>query len=157
MKKGLLIGMLAVVCLMFNSCISYTNRTSPDSSKVNWEVINMTVYKNDWKYTNFANKYDNNYYYCTKNLSQLTSFVAKSGNVQVYVVLDKGGKNERQQVLPYVRHYEEHNGGKFYTETVDCSFGTGWVEFALRQSDFAYEDDYTNVPETMHFRVVLTY
>jgi hypothetical protein len=58
-----------------------------------------------------------------------------------------------------VRHYEELlSNGKwnYFTETVDCMYGVGWVEFNYRASDFAYEDDVNINPTDMDFTIVVT-
>ncbi len=64
-----------------------------------------------------------------------------------------------QHLLPYSRHYEEQRTDgtwNYYTETIDCVFGIGWVEFDFSSSDFAYEDNLNINPLGMDFRIVIT-
>jgi uncharacterized protein YxeA len=116
----------------------------------------------DWQYTNnTANgtPYANNYFYCVVNMPEITTSVFNKGEVQAYIVYDKYTNNAFKHVLPYVRHYEEllSNGiWNYYTETVDCVYGVGWIEFNYRASDFQYEDNLNIDPNAMDFTVVIT-
>ena len=92
-------------------------------------------------------------------MPEITSSVFNDGEVQAYIVYDKHSSQAFKHLLPYVRHYEEllANGTwNYYTETVDCVYGVGWVEFNYRASDFAYEDNVNINPNDMDFTIVLT-
>lgn len=116
----------------------------------------------DWQYTNYTSNgtpFANNYFYCSVDMPEITSSVFENGEVQAYIVYDKRTSNAFKHVLPYVRHYEEQlaNGSwNYYTETVDCVYGIGWVEFNYRASDFAYEDNVNINPNDMDFTIVIT-
>lgn len=120
------------------------------------------VSADDWQYTNYTSNgspYANNYFYCLVNMPEITSSVFNDGEVQAYIVYNKHSSQAFKHLLPYVRHYEEllDNGvWNYYTETVDCTYGVGWVEFNYRASDFAYEDDVKINPTDMDFTIVLT-
>ena len=123
---------------------------------------NVHIDAADWQYTNYTSNgtpYANNYFYCTVDMPEITSSVFDDGEVQAYIVYDKRTSNAFKHLLPYVRHYEEQlaNGTwNYYTETVDCVYGIGWVEFNNRASDFAYEDNVNINPNDMDFTIVVT-
>lgn len=116
----------------------------------------------DWQYTDYTNNgtpWANNYFYCAVNMPEITSSVFEDGEVQAYIVYDKRTSNAFKHILPYVRHYEEQladGAWNYYTETVDCVYGVGWVEFNYRASDFAYEDNVNINPTDMDFTIVIT-
>ena len=115
----------------------------------------------DWLYTQegTSDQFNNNYFYAVVEMPEITSSVFENGEVQAYIVYDKRSNNPFKHILPYVRHYEElldDGTWHYYTETVDCIFGIGWVEFNYRASDFAYEDDVTINPKDMDFTIVIT-
>lgn len=126
------------------------------------ESYDVHIDASDWQYTDYtANNlpYANNYFYCSVDMPEITSSVFNEGEVQAYIVYDKRTQNAFKHLLPYVRHYEEElaNGSwNYYTETVDCIYGVGWIEFNYRASDFAYEDDVKINPNDMDFTIVIT-
>ena len=126
------------------------------------ETYDVHIDAKDWQYTDYVANgmpYANNYFYCTINMPEITSSVFNNGEVQAYIVYDKRTSQASKHILPYVRHYEEQltNGNwNYYTETVDCMYGIGWVEFNYRASDFAYEDDVNINPTNMDFTIVIT-
>lgn len=116
------------------------------------------VYQVDqWNYTDYVNQgspYANNFFYARAEFPELTADVYRNADIQVYRVHDG-----YQHVLPEVQHYEEQldaNTWNFFTQTVDCIYGPGWIEFDVTHSDFQYESDVTYAPEVMQFRVVIT-
>ena len=126
------------------------------------ESYDVHIDASDWQYTDYTSNgtpFANNYFYCRRNMPQITSSVFNDGEVQAYIVYDKHSSQAFKHLLPYVRHYEEllANGTwNYYTETVDCVYGVGWVEFNYRASDFAYEDNVNINPNDMDFTIVLT-
>lgn len=116
----------------------------------------------DWQYTDYTSNgtpYANNYFFCTVNMPEITSAVFEKGEVQAYIVYDKRTSSAYKHLLPYVRHYEEQlsdGSWNYYTETVDCVYGVGWLDFNYRASDFIYEDDVNVNPTAMDFTIVLT-
>lgn len=116
------------------------------------------VYQVDtWNYSNLSSQgspFANNYFYAKADFPELTADVCRNANIQVYRVRDG-----YQHVLPEVQHYEQQidaENWNFYTQTVDCIYGPGWIEFDVTHSDFEYESDLSYVPEAMQFRVVIT-
>ena len=162
MKK--LFSLLFVACSLALSLTSCRKEppVDPCTCRPN-EIINVDVYRNDWKYSDFGQKegnpYANNYFFYTVDVPEITDDVFKGGDVQIYIVMNK----EMQHNLPYVRHYEEYvevdsvGQWNYYTETVDAFYGKGWVEFQLTSSDFYYEDHIEYEPNAMSFRVVISH
>ena len=152
MKKFLLL--IPFLGLM-TSC-TFTGGSSTPSTSSKTTTIQVKVNASDWQYTNMAN---NNYFYAGLDLSQITDKVFEKGEVKAYRVVDRyNAQKARKHLLPYVMHKEEYIGGQwvFWTETLDFTYGKGWVEFNLRASDFAYELDATINPEAMDFDIVIT-
>lgn len=147
MKKLLYFGLL--LCLA--SCSVHT---TVDGTTM--KTITVKVKAEDWICTNFNN---NNYYYVGLNVSQITERVFDNGEVKAYLVYDRNSwEFARKHALPYVLHKEEFDGldWMFYTETIDFTYGIGWVEFNYRTSDFAYEVVNLPPPPAMEFDIVIT-
>lgn len=134
---------------------------------VTTKVVDVTVKKNQWQYTNFTDGGFNNYFYAVvDNLPELSSVVYQNGNVQAYIYVEVGNEYI-QRPLPYLMPIEEVNDSgeqtATYIQKVDFAFGIGWVQFEMYDSDFGYElpDKSGNapsyVPEEMKFRLVMTY
>ena len=141
--------------LCMTSCIITNEGNSSATSGTSLKTITIKVSELDWKYTNQGN---NNYFYVGVDVPEITNTVFNKGEVKAYLVKDRNDSYyARKHALPYVMHKEEYvNVDRvFYTETVDFTYGIGWVEFNFRASDFAYEDVNIN-PEAMEFDVVIT-
>lgn len=146
MKKFLLFAL--VLCMA--SC------TFVERPGTTMKTITIRVKAKDWKYTNQGN---NNYFYSGVDVPEITSSVFEYGEVKAYLVKDRGDSYyARKHALPYVIHKEEYLNGNwiFFTETVDFTYGKGWVEFNFRASDFAYEENLSINPDDMEFDVVIT-
>ena len=138
-------------------CVVEDHSTSVGASI---QTISIKVCKQDWEYSSMK---DNNYFYAGMNIPEITSAVFNNGEVRAYLVYDRYNTNlARKHALPYVLHKEELNTlGQMvlYTETVDFTYGKGWVEFNFCTSDFIYE--YTHNPHEfnpgdMEFDIVIT-
>lgn len=152
MKKILL---WILISIGLSSC-TYTT-----VSDVEIETIDVHVSKSDWQYTNYEQNglpYANNYFFAVVKVPEISNNVFDKGHVQAYIVYDRNNSQASKHQLPYVRHYEEEIGDywNYYTETIDCGYGPGWVEFNYRASDFLYEDDVTINPNAMDFSIVIT-
>lgn len=146
MKKFLLFAL--VLCMA--SC------TFVERPGTTMKTITIRVKATDWQYTNQSN---NNYFYSGVDVPEITSSVFEYGEVKAYLVKDRGDNYyARKHALPYVIHKEEYLNGNwiFFTETVDFTYGKGWVEFNFRASDFAYEENLSINPEAMEFDIVIT-
>lgn len=156
MKKSF-VFLLAVVATLIGCDCSTTNIIGSTQ-----KVVNVVVNAQDWQYTGKntdTTPYNNNYFFATVRVPEITENVFDYGQVQAYIVYDRTSKDPIQHLLPYVRHYEEQLNDtiwNYYTETVDCTYGIGWIEFNYRASDFAYEDNVDINPNTMDFRIVIT-
>ena len=153
MKKilfTLLIGLTMLSC------------TTTVVSEVEMQTIDVYVSANDWHYTEYVqgnSPFANNYFYAIVDVPEITASVFDKGEVKAYVVYDYKTPDASKHILPYVRHYEEElsdGSWHYYTETVDCLYGPGWVEFNYRASDFAYEDNVNINPVGMRFSIVIT-
>ena len=127
---------LFAITLFLVSCQEEDNATK-------WEIINLEVKSSDWEVST-DNDGLNRYYYSYFDMPEITSTVYNYGTVLAYYTLDGA-----QQVLPYVRHYE-NAGGDLWTRTVDFDYSPGSLNIYVTNSDF-----YDEVPPTMYFRVVL--
>ena len=131
-------------------------------SDLDMQTVEVYISANDWQYTNYTqgnSPFANNYFYALVDMPEITRQVFDKGEVKAYVVYDRNTANASKHILPYVRHYEEQlqdSNWHYYTETVDCMYGPGWVEFNYRASDFAYEDNVNINPVGMHFTIVIT-
>jgi hypothetical protein len=146
MKKFLLFAL--IVCMA--SC------TVVEQPSTTMKTITVKVNATDWKYTDQGN---NNYFYAGVDIREITNAVFEKGEVKAYLVKDRyNSYYARKHALPYVMHKEEYLNDNwiFYTETVDFTYGIGWVEFNFRASDFAYEENVNINPEAMEFDVVIT-
>lgn len=161
MKKSFFFALSAILLLLV-SCEGPMGPQGPVGPQgpagegTTWKVAYCTVAANQWNYSNFNN---NNYFYARFNIPELTSFCFTDGQVQAYIQLLENNETI-QHNLPYVLHNEYFPTDTtvyFYTRTIDCVFGVGWVQFEVRDSDFEYEVDETINPDEMTFRVVMTY
>lgn len=119
-------------------------------------TVLVTVEENQWAYSNVDN---NNYFYATVDMPEITQSVFKTGLVKVYRVYDFNTSNATQIEMPYVRHKEyystEDDRWDFYTETCDYEFNVGQMTICYTLSDFYYELDESFWPERMQFRCVI--
>jgi len=132
-----------------------------------WKIESMYIL--DWQYTRDTEptreQFSNNYYYAYFDWPSLTSTVFKEGNVQAYLVrTSSDGTTKMKSPLPYVQSkelFDSQGQTIFYTETYDFVYGTGWIEFQWRISNFMYEDydgkDATFKPQPSQMEVVLTW
>lgn len=153
--KKILIMLIAALCML--SCKEGPmGPQGPQGPKgdpgesTNWKIIDIQINSNQWSLTDFPN---NNYYYGTIEIPELTQSIYDNGLVTCYVEANTGTANAYQMPLPQVMHKEEYEGAQqlLFTETVDYSYGIGFIEIAVTFSDF-----FTEVrPSDMHFRLVL--
>ena len=129
--------------LLFLFIATLTISCDDDSIDLQSKFVNIVVKQNDWVVNTDADGL-NKFYSCKLDMPEISSLIFNSGSLFTYVVLDNA-----QQVLPYVRHYENKNGD-IWTRTVDCDYSVKNMTIYVTNSDFA--DD---IPGTMNFRVVL--
>jgi len=135
MKKLLLIF---AVALAFISC-----RDSVSDELDTKQIISLKVNSADWV-ENTDNAGLNRFYSYHFSVNEINSNIYNNGAVVGYIELD-----DRQQALPYVRHFENSNG-IMWTRTVDFDYLKGGVNIYVTNSDFM-----SDPPETMNFRIVL--
>ena len=142
--------------LFFALILCMASCTFVEQPGATMKTITVRVKATDWKYSNQGN---NNYFYAGVDVLEITSAVFEKGEVKAYLVKDRDDSYyARKHALPYVLHKEDYINGNwiFWTETVDFTYGKGWVEFNFRASDFAYEEDVNINPEAMEFDIVIT-
>lgn len=119
-------------------------------------VVYVNVNQDNWNYSAAS---DNNFFYATVKMPELTKDVLDKGLFKVYRVFEEN----KQMEMPYVRLNEYYAGVDadgydvwgFYTETVDTEFEVGKMTIYYTASDFDYEIDETFVPVAMKFRFVM--
>ena len=156
--KRLIYGLFVVLAVVLTSCEGKPGRDGRDGL-VNYYNIPIQINQNEWSYTNFDN---NNYFYATINMPEITRDIYQHGNMMVYREYDQGTSSAAQTPLPYVRHKEfladaTTDEWYFYTETVDYEFTVGKMTIFYSVSDFDYEIDESFLPEQMNFRVFIMY
>lgn len=149
MRKTLL---LLLITLFIASCSGpigpmgpqgYDGKNGADGLTPNWKIIDLVVYNTEWV-ENVDVKGKNRYYSSHFNMPEITPFIFSSGTVNTFIKIDN-----KQQALPYVRHFE-NDLLVMWTRTVDYEFMEGGLNVFVTNSDF-----YKQTPETMRFRVVL--
>lgn len=162
MRKILTALLLAASMAFLSSCEGEPGRDGRDGLGV-MDVVLINVTQASWSYSN-AN--DNNYFYATVDVPELTGDAFDYGAVKMYRTFNYDKSDAVQMEMPYIRLNEYNTGyrdesGKdiwgFYTETVDYEFGIGYIRIFYTASDFDYELNESFVPEAMQFRCVVMY
>lgn len=118
-------------------------------------IVSINVFTDDWVKTNDK---DNNYYYATVDMPEITKDIFEGGVIKMYRVFDYDTSDPVQVEMPFTRHKEEYVGpGEYdyvnWTETLDYEFGVGRINIFFTVSDFFYG----RKPEYMRFRCVVMY
>lgn len=131
MKKnvlGLLVMLLALV-----SCEGDQGPMGPpgkDGGGLNWHTEFFTIKPGDWS---VANDGDGAYFYCERELSQITEDIYEYKNVFAYMFLYPGDFEE-QTPLPYPVPFEDGEGR--WQEYYSYTFAPGLITFFIRYNDF---------------------
>lgn len=134
---------LFLIALSIVSCVGPIGPMGPEGPKgedgysTNFKIIDFQVKSADW-----VLQKDNSFSYHF-NTPEISSFIFNEGVIVVYS--DFGTS---QQALPVVRHLS--NGTQFWTQTTDCEFQVGGIDFYVTNSDFVAER-----PNDLKFRLVL--
>lgn len=159
MRNTIKFLMLITVLGLFSSCRGEPGRDGLDGRDgigvINTYLINVP--RESWQYSQID---DNNYFFATVKMPEITEPVFDNGLFKMYRVFDYDSADATQIEMPYVRHNEEFvedNQKVFYTETVDYEIGIGNITIYYTESDFNYEIDETFIPEQMQFRCVVMY
>ena len=149
MKTRLFALLLAICSLGLVSC----EKIVYEYEELHPQTVVIDVPQNKWQY---SYNEDNNYFYATVNMPEITKQAFESGLVKMYRLYD--GKPASQMELPYVRLNEivfDDGETYFYTETVDYEFSVGSLTIYYTASDFDYELNEKFVPDPMSFRCVI--
>lgn len=109
----------------------------------NMEVVYVQIKTSDW-HAEVADNGTNLFYYCDVDVPQITQYAYDQGLVSTFYIWDQG-----QQVLPYVRHFEDANLYG-WTRTFDYEYSPGALTVYATRSDFVADP-----PPTMNFRIVV--
>lgn len=131
------------IILLFSVLLFLVSCENNVYDQTNIKVINLQVNSNQWVENTDADGL-NRYYAASFTMPEITSDVYDLGSVNAYITFDNA-----QQLLPYVRHFENKEG-IMWTRTVDYEFMPGKLNLYVTNSDF-FQDQ----PDVMNFRVVL--
>lgn len=126
----------------FTSCEFNYPTYYPTEYKTNSTTLDLYVSSANWHWSS------DGYYYCVFDVPELTSTIYTTGTVTCYREFGKGTDSAYQIALPRV--FPMLDGDVAYTQIIDFSFGIGYVEIALTNSDFLYDQ---NNPDEMYFRL----
>lgn len=150
MKKYIIIGMMAMVAVLFTACESNT-------PKFHKQTVDLVVNKANWDYDNSTNQF-----FCHFDVPELTAQIYDYGEVSVNREYNSGTKRAYQVALPETTYkVEEVDNGDgttstfYYAQHVDYAYGVGFVEVFYTISDYIYGEGFT--PEAMLFRLQMTY
>ena len=141
--------------MLLSSC---TKEYYTEGDSLSIKTIIGNVAHGAWGYSNTEN---NNYFYATISVPEITKDVLHNGVVKVYRVYNFNQSNETHTELPFLLQSElidENTDEKFFlTSEVTAEISAGQVTIIYTESDFNYEIDETFVPESMVFRIVVMY
>lgn len=117
----------------------------------------INVDPENWELTTYK---DNNYYFASVDMPEITKDVFKGGMIKMYRVFGNESyteilDNACQIEMPYVRPVEEVDDIETfrYIETVDYDFNIGRLTIYYTTSDFFYGKK----PDPMQFRCAILY
>lgn len=139
MRKTILFLFCAIMALTMTSC---TQRDDVNRK----ETIDLAVNRNEWQWDEAGG-----FYFAHFTIPRLTSQVYNYGTVTCSREYLKGYKDAYQYPLPQTQHMQLIDGPNtfLWTQTVDFTYGIGFVDIVVTNSDYYYEQ----VPEAMDFRL----
>lgn len=144
MKKLPVIFAILVAAFTFTAC-EYQNVYPTEYKTVyqnNSKTLDIEVPTTDWKWS------DNGYFFVTYDIPDLTQEIYDQGVISCYREYFFGTKDAYQINLPL--EYSVSANGMFFRQKVDFSFGVGFIEIAVTNSDSRFN---SINPEDMHFRL----
>lgn len=100
-------------------------------------------------------------YYCRIEVEAITEDIYNEGHFTVCREFEKGTQDAYQVPLPMSMFMSEIipvNTPYYYTQALDYVVGVGYLEIQLTNSDYYYDSEGQPIlPETVYFRIVLTY
>lgn len=150
MKKFFIYFAVAFMALTAVSCQGERGPMGPQgpAGSANISTVDLKVNAADWQWDS-----NGKYFYAQFPVNQITEEIYDYGTIACYREYNYGTKNAYQISLPEVKHIETEVDGApyYYQQTIDYSFGVGFVEIVLTISDYFYETS----PEAMNFRLNL--
>lgn len=142
--KKLTLLVLAVFSLM--GCVKTQYIERETGTKVNRKIIDLQVDPGDWIYSNLP---DNNFYFASFDIPEITKDVYDNGIVNLYVEYQNNDGSYTMALMPAVRHMEEFDEGGnqiLYTATLDAEYSVGKLVIIYTASDF-----FESRPDGYHF------
>lgn len=146
MKQFFQFVSILFIALSFAACEGPRGPQGPQgpAGSCNIYTVYLHINPTDWRYDDL-----NLCYYVQASIKELTADVYDYGTVTCYREYNLGTEYLPYQIcLPEVKHLMDN--GTLYEQTIDYSFGIGFIEIVLTTDDFAYGDT-----ESMDFRVNL--
>ena len=125
--------------------------------QANDQIIDLTVNQADWQFDEAAKQY-----YCRIEVPEITSDIYNYGHFTVCREFEYGTAKAYQVPLPmslFLSEVVPVNTPIYYTQYIDYRMGVGYLDVQLTNSDYFYDvqDGKVVPPDTMNFRVVVTY
>lgn len=163
--KKVLSAILLIAATMFTSCRGLDGLDGRDGRDGKdgrdglgvLSTVLIDVPQSSWNYSDTPN---NNYFYATVKMPEITEKAFDEGLVKVYRVYKWDKKDASQVELPYTHMAEVQTlsgDWVFYSEMIDYEYTIGGITFFFTASDFDYELDESFVPDAMKFRCVVMY
>lgn len=141
---------LIAAAFAFAACEGPMGPPGQDGFGANRAVFTVTVEEQSWQLEN-ANGL-NPYFWASVDAPEITNEVYKTGDVQVYLIVNPGDtQNEFQCPLNY-SYPNRNQEGQLWTDYYSFVFMPGAIELYVDYSDFAEEQ-----PPYQEFRVVVTW
>ena len=114
------------------------------------QTLDLVVMQKDWQFDSKMKLY-----FYRFDVPEMTAEIYNYGEVSINREYNNGTENAYQVALPETTYKETTVEGNpyYYQQHVDYVYGFGFVEIAVTNSDLFYDE----VPETMIFRMQMTY
>ncbi len=125
--------------------------------QANDETIDLTVNQANWNFDETLRQY-----YCRIEVPQITSDIYNYGQFTICREFEYGTADAYQVPLPMSLFLSDTipvNTPIHYTQGIDYRMGVGYMDIQVTNSDYLYDykDGKIVPPDTMNFRVVVTY
>ena len=119
-------------------------------------IKDLTVLQDDWRFDRQEKQF-----YCHIQVDDVTEDIYNNGHFTVCREFKKGTQDAYQVPLPMSMFMSETipvNTPYYYTQALDYVVGVGFTDIQLTNSDYYYDSEGMPFPpDTMQFRMVLTY
>ncbi|MBR4499277.1 MAG: hypothetical protein IKP11_01915 [Paludibacteraceae bacterium] len=119
-------------------------------------ILDLRVNQADWNFDDQTGQY-----YCHIAVPDITEEIYNNGHFTVCREFEKGKTSAYQVPLPtstFLSEVVPVNTPYYYSQALDYVVGLGYLDIQLTNSDYYYDSTGKPVlPETIYFRMVLTY